>query len=115
MLQKEDTKGKVCSRKPKDRQHNGHKKRDKKYKRSLFMLNKLLESARLRVNNDKTEAIWLGSNRSCHYQLLPDKHLSWNFSGKLKLLGISFNLSESDKTLGNLTETFQSRKQILNL
>ena len=57
---------------------------------------------------DKTEAIWLGSRWSCHEQLLPDKDLSWNFSGKFKLLGITFNMSESDKALGNFTEKVQS-------
>jgi hypothetical protein len=41
--------------------------------------------------------------------------LSWNFSGKFKLLGISFYLSESDKTLENFTEKVQSVKKILNL
>ena len=71
------------------------------------MLNTFSECAGLRVNLDKTEAIW----RSCHKQLLPDKHLSWNFSGKFKLLGITFNLSESDKTLGNFTEKVQSVKK----
>jgi hypothetical protein len=38
------------------------------------MFNKFSECAGLRVNLDKTEAIWLGSRRSCHEQLLPDKH-----------------------------------------
>ena len=57
------------------------------------------ECAGPRVNLDKTEAIWLDSRRSSHEQLLSDKHLSWNFSGKFQLLGISFSLSESDKTL----------------
>ena len=84
----------------------------KSLEQSLFMLNKFSD---LRVNLDKTEAIWLGSRRSCHEQLLPDKHLSWNFSGIFKLLGISFNLSESDKTLENFTEKVQSVKKILNL
>jgi hypothetical protein len=36
----------------------------------------------------------------CHEQLLPDKKLSWNFSEKFKLLGITFNLSESEKNTG---------------
>ena len=71
--------------------------------------------AGLRVHFDKTEAIWLGSRQSCHEQLLPDKLLSWNVSGKFKLLGVTFNLSESDKTLGNFTEKVQSVKNILNL
>jgi hypothetical protein len=38
---------------------------------SLFVFNKFSECAGLRVNFDKTEAIWLGSRRSCHEQLLP--------------------------------------------
>ena len=50
---------------------------------SLFMFNKFSECARLRINLDKTEAICLGSRRICHEQLLLDKHLSWNFSGKI--------------------------------
>jgi hypothetical protein len=62
---------------------------------SLFMFNTFSECAGLRVNFDKTEATWLGSRRNCHELLLPDKHLSWNLSRKLKLLDISFNLSES--------------------
>jgi hypothetical protein len=40
-----------------------------------------------------------------------DLKKSWNFSGKFKLLGISFNLSESDKTLENFTEKVQSLNQ----
>jgi hypothetical protein len=50
------------------------------------MLHTYSEYAGLIVNLDKIEAIWFGSRRSCHEQLLPDKHLSWNFSGKFKLL-----------------------------
>jgi hypothetical protein len=78
---------------------------------SLFMFNTFSECAGLRVNFDKTEATWLGSRRNCHELLLPDKHLSWNLSRKLKLLDISFNLSESDKTLENFTEKVQSVKK----
>ena len=37
---------------------------------SLFMFNKFSECPGLRVNFDKTEAIWFGSRRSCHEQLL---------------------------------------------
>ena len=76
---------------------------------SLYMLNTFPECAGLRVNLVKTEAIWLGSRWSCHEH----KHLSWNFSGKFKLLGITFNLSESEKK--NFTEKVQLVKKILSL
>ena len=42
--------------------------------------------AGLRVNLDKTEAIWVGSRLGSDEKLLPGKHLSWNTSGKFKLL-----------------------------
>jgi hypothetical protein len=42
---------------------------------SLFMLYTFSECAGLKVNLDKTQAIWLGSRRGCHEQLLPDKQL----------------------------------------
>jgi hypothetical protein len=80
---------------------------------SLYMLNTFPECAGLRVNLVKTEAIWLGSRRSCHGHLLLDKQLLWNFSGKFKLLGITFNLSESEKK--KFTEKVQLVKKILSL
>ena len=54
--------------------------------------------AGLRVNLDKTEAIWVGSRLGSDKKLLPKKHLVWNTSGKFKLLGIHFNLYKEDKT-----------------
>jgi hypothetical protein len=54
--------------------------------------------AGLRVNPDKTEAIWVGSRLGSDKKLLPKKHLVWNTSGKFKLLGIHFNLYKEDKT-----------------
>jgi hypothetical protein len=37
--------------------------------------------AGLRVNLDKTEAIWVGSRLGSDEKLLPEKHLVWNTSG----------------------------------
>jgi hypothetical protein len=42
---------------------------------SLFVLYTFSECAGLKLNLDKTEAIWLGSRRGCHEHLLPDKQL----------------------------------------
>jgi hypothetical protein len=39
------------------------------------MLYAFSECAGLKVNLDKTEAIWLGTRRGCLEQLLPDKQL----------------------------------------
>jgi hypothetical protein len=49
------------------------------------------------------------------FPMRKNQHLSWNFSEKFKLLGISFNLSESDKTLENFTEKGKSVKKNIKL
>jgi hypothetical protein len=42
---------------------------------SLSILYTFSECTGLKVNLDKTKAIWLGSRRGCLEQLLPDKQL----------------------------------------
>jgi hypothetical protein len=68
----------------------------------------------LRVNLDKTKAIWNGSRLCSDKQLLPEKHLAWNTSGKFKLLGIHFNFYKEDKTLENFGEKIKKVKNSLS-
>jgi hypothetical protein len=57
---------------------------------AVKLFHKFTECAGLRINIDKTEAIWIGSRKGCLDKLLPELNLSWNFSGKL--LCIHFDL-----------------------
>ena len=66
------------------------------------------------MNLDKTKAIWNGSRLCGDKQLLPEKHLAWNTSGKFKLLGIHFNLYKEDKTLENFGEKIKKVKNSLS-
>jgi hypothetical protein len=50
--------------------------------RFLFFHHNFSVCAGLRVNLDKTEAIWVGSRLGSDEKLLPEKHLVWNTSGK---------------------------------
>jgi hypothetical protein len=81
---------------------------------SIKLFHKFMECAGLRINIDKTEAIWIGSRKGCSDKLLPELNLSSNFSGKFKLLGIHFDLLQKDKTLINFTEKIKSIKGLLN-
>jgi hypothetical protein len=81
---------------------------------SIKLFHKFTECAGLRINIDKTQAIWIGSRKGCLDKLLPELNLSWNFSGKFKLLGIHFDLLQKDKTLINFTEKIKSIKGLLN-
>ena len=80
---------------------------------TLKLFEKFRECAGLKANIDKTEAIWIGAKKGCRDKLLPEKNLAWNFSGKFKTLGICFDLSKKDKTLGNFTDKV-NQKNILN-
>ena len=84
-------------------------------KQALHIFDSFAACAGLRVNVDKTEAIWVGSRLGSNEKLLPNRKLSWNTSGKFKLLGIRFNLLNEDKTLENYTEKIKSMKSLLNL
>ena len=87
---------------------------EKSLSQSLSIFDKFSQCAGLKVNLDKTEAIWIGSKTGSQEKLLPEKKLSWNYTGKFKLLGICFDLFQEDKTLINFTEKVQKVKHLLN-
>ena len=82
--------------------------------RSLYILHKFEECAGLKINIDKTEAIWIGSKMHSNEKLLPHLNLNWNTTGKFKSLGISFNLFAEDKTSINFEEKILKIKSLLN-
>ena len=82
--------------------------------RSLYILEKFAECAGLRANLEKTEAIWIGSKVNSNDKLLPNQNLTWNQSGKFKLLGIKYELFEENKTLINFEEKIVKIKALLN-
>ena len=65
--------------------------------------------AGLWVNLDKTEAIWVDSGLGSDKQLLPEKQLAWNTSGKFILLGIHFNLYKRDKAFETFSEKIKKK------
>ena len=81
---------------------------------ALYIFDWFSVCAGLRVNLDKTKAIWNGSRLCSDKQLLPEKHLAWNTSGKFKLLGIHFNFYKEDKTLVNFGEKIKKVKNSLS-
>jgi len=81
---------------------------------SVKLFQKFSECAGLRINIDKTEAIWIGSRKGCLDKLMPELNLCWTFSGKFELLCIHFDLLQKDKILINFTEKIKSIKSLLN-
>ena len=82
--------------------------------KSLDILGKFSECAGLKVNLDKTEAIWIGSKVNSREKILPDINLNWNQTGKFKLLGISFDLFAPDKSAINFDQKIHKIRTLLN-
>ena len=54
---------------------------------SLLLIEAFGNISGLRLNNEKTEALWIGSKRNCNRKLCPEKNFKWQ-KGKVKVLGV---------------------------
>ena len=54
---------------------------------SLLLIEAFGNISGLRLNNEKTEALWIGSKRNCNLKLSPEKNFKWK-KGKVKELGL---------------------------
>ena len=61
----------------------------KSLERSFAILDKFGEVSGLRVNCEKTEALWIGSKKGSNQIICSDKNLKWA-EGKVKALGVWF-------------------------
>jgi len=52
----------------------------------------------LKVNNDKTEALWIGSFKNSNTILFSNKHITWA-KGKVYALGVWFSTLEVKRFL----------------
>jgi hypothetical protein len=68
----------------------------------------------LKVNLDKTEAIWIGSKHGSGEEYFLQNNITWNHAGRFKLLGIKYDLNSADKTLLNFPDKRQSINKILS-
>ena len=73
-----------------------------------FLATPLSECSGLKVNLDKTEAIWIGSKHGLDEEYFLRSHITWNHTGRFKLLGIKLDLNSPDKTLLNFSDKLQS-------
>jgi hypothetical protein len=68
---------------------------------SLHVLSLFSQCSCLKGNLDKTEAIWIGSKHGSREEYFLQNNITWNHTGRFKLLGIKFDLNPPDKTLLN--------------
>ena len=81
--------------------------------KSLLVLSLFPECFGLKVNLDKTEAIWIGSKHGSEEEYFLQNNITWNHTGRFKRLGIKYDLNSADKTLLNFPDKLQSINKIL--
>ena len=81
---------------------------------AMDIIDKFGKCAGLKINTDKTEAIWIGSMRNCREPLNLSRSLKWNFEGSFKILGIKYDLKKQDFTGDNFYDYLEKIKKLLN-
>ena len=59
---------------------------------SLDIIKEFGVFSNLKINVQKTQAVWIGEKKKCKEELLPDCRLNWVFDDYLKYLGIYFSV-----------------------
>ena len=81
--------------------------------RSFAILDKFSEVLGLRVNCEKTEALWIGSKKGSNQIICSDKNLKWA-EGKVKALGVRFCIDCEESKKKNYEEKVHGVEDILN-
>ena len=79
--------------------------------KALELLDKIALISGLKVNYEKTEALWIGNLRHCTVPLLPQKKISW-VRRKVKALEVWFSKDEME-SLNRAVENWQFRRLTL--
>ena len=85
----------------------------KSLERSFAILEKFGEASGLRVNCEKTEALWIGSKKGSNQIICSDKNLKWA-DGKVKALGVWFCIDCEESKKKNYEEKVHKVEDILN-
>ena len=83
--------------------------------RSFLLLDIFAKLSGLKVNYEKTEALWIGSfkNRTDNYKLAIKQNIKWTFR-KVKSLGVWFSTSVEEAAMLNYQEKKEKISKILN-
>lgn len=80
---------------------------------TLNILEDFAKVSGLKINLEKTQAIWIGARRGCGLELLPEKKLLWNHQGAFKLLGIKYNFQKTNIFEDNYIEKLNGVQKLL--
>ena len=84
------------------------------FEKSITLIKKFGNASGLYMNEDKTQAIWMGSKKHSNVKYLPQLNINWNPS-KFKILGIWFSTGTDICDKLNFDEHFSEIKKLINI
>ena len=83
--------------------------------RGVFnLLHKYESCSGLKINMEKTKAVWIGKDVGKQVQLCPEIGIIWIKNSKFKILGIEYDLLQEDITELNFNNKLESIKKLLS-
>ena len=81
--------------------------------RTLLLLDNFAISSGLKINYEKTEALWIGSHKDRDFSIPSSKPITWA-RGKVYALGVLFSTSEINESSINFREKIEKMKKIMS-
>ncbi len=78
------------------------------------MLDQFASCSGLRVNVEKTKAVWMGRHPRNDRELCHNINISWVKDGKFEVLGLKYDLLQNDITESNFWEKLESIRKLLS-
>ena len=83
------------------------------FSRTLYLLDIFTDTSGLKVNYEKTEALWIGSYKDRAFTIPSSKPVTWA-EGKVYALGVQFSNSEINESSINFCEKIEKMRKILS-
>ena len=80
---------------------------------AIRIIEKFSKISGLRLNNEKTKALWIGSNAGKQIKLCPEQPFKW-IQNKIKTLGVWLSINQEENIRLNYEEKLEKIKSCLN-
>ena len=87
---------------------------EQSFTEAVSVLNVFARMSGLKINFDKSQAVWLGREKNCGIQFMREQNFVWD-PGSFKILGIRFSVNTNTIVKLNYEDKLNSMKRIMNV
>ena len=85
---------------------------DKSLEETMCTLENFKKMSGLKINVQKTSAVWIGASKNNDQQMCPHLNLDWKLNGTFDMLGVTFSTNLSDMINLNYQNSLESMKSL---